>query len=226
MQEGKAEEPDIDLGDDPAQCDADGQAEHARRDRQRQCEFHVMPADRRIVEAQRLCDSDLGPLLLDDAQHRRMQQEDRDAKEDRRHQDADGAKLLELAVHEGVRKLPGAAVNDGAASVGRQQPIDCLAHRGGGHPWREPHHEVVETIAKPQRLRQRFSILPDDGEAAIVGHDLPGPKGEDELGRERGAGDGERPPVSADRHRQATARAKTVRFREACVDHDLVGTIA
>ena len=130
VQEGKAKEFGIDRGHAVAQRDADGQPEHRRGAGKHNCELHVVPADRPAVEAQRLDDADLGPLQLDDPQHRGVQEKDGDSQEDGRHKDADGAKLLELARDESVRVLPTAIMNIGPG-VRRQQPGKGLGRFSG-----------------------------------------------------------------------------------------------
>ena len=224
VQEGKAKEFGIDRRHAVAERDADGQPEHSRGAGKHEREFHVVPADRPAVEAQRLGDADLGPLQLDDPHHRCVQKKERHAQEDGRHEDTDGAKLLELARDESMRVLPAAIMNIGAG-VRRQQTGKRFGHGGGRCVRVEPDGKIVEPIGQTEGRRQFRALHPDNGEATVVGDDLSRSERKNVFGRESDAGNREDPLVSADRQGEPTACPKTVGHRKAFVDHDLPRTI-
>jgi hypothetical protein len=185
--------PEAGAGRDPEEPSEDG--DHQRP-------LDVVPADRGIRIAERFERRDLDALHGERARHRHVQQERRDAEEDRGDQEAEGLEPVDLAAEHPVRGLQPAGHGPQPAP-GLEQPVEAGHDFVLGGARHHPEGEVVESALHVESGGQGTPLHPGDAVAPVVGEELARWHHVDVLGRERVAHDAQQAAAAVDERREA-----------------------
>ena len=150
-----------------------------------------------------------------------MQQERRHAQEDRGHDRAEDAVLLDLVRQEAVRDLVAATV--GAESAVRvEQTVDAVDHVELARAGRELERDVVEGAVEIEGRAQRVAVHPEHAEALVVGKQVRALDLVDVLGRDPDPDDAQRLPAPVQHGAQPIADFELVGVGEGLAGDHLV----
>ena len=172
--------------DDATQPPPADDAKHGSGQQHDRDHARVMPAQLAVGVAHCLQRGDLGPLQGDEPAQNHVDEEGGDAQKDHRHHPGQRLQLAQLSLEDLVRELvlaPDCAV----AAVGREQPVDGVAHVGLRSAGLQPQGDVVECALELEGGRERGAVHPEDGVPFRIVSDQSWPQRVDELRRERHA---------------------------------------
>ena len=181
-----------------------------------------MQHDAAIGVAQRLQEADLLALERDQPGQSEIDEEGGHQQEDRRQRAAHVVEHVELMIEPGMRGLILPAVGRLPAVRVEQsvEPRDHLALGCAGLQLdRHRRESTVEIVDAGERLLRH----PDDGVAAVIGHQVARPDGVDELGGQRRTDDDEFALLAVQNGREPRPFREAVGPGEGFVDHDFFG---
>lgn len=192
-------------------------------ERDRECEFEIVPADRPIRVTKSLYKPDQRSLGLDHASEHDIDEKGRYDQEHRRDDPGHRLELHQLIVEEGVAYMIGAAIGAGAA-VRREERIDSPDHIGFGRAALKGQREAGNRSGTVGRRLQRLFTHPENTEPAVVGDKVAGRDRIDIVRCQPDPDDGQRLLATIDDRVEPGAEREAIGRDERLVGHDLAGT--